>query len=100
MSTKGQSNAATNKLVRYQQIRTILKEAGAMPLTARNIMLEMLRRGYIPCEDMNFARPRLTEMKQEGEIVTAGTVWDCATQRNVTAYRLAPTDGNGQLRLF
>lgn len=99
MSICAQSLASINRKARYNQILGIFKECN-ISLTAHDVVMEMRRRDYIPTLDMNFARPRLTELEKEGYLVKDGTRWDPATNRNVTAYRLAAADENGQMRMF
>lgn len=59
----------------------ILAALGDEELTAR----EILKR--IGFNDMNFVRPRLTELMQSGRVEAAGKKWDKITDRNVTIYK-------------
>lgn len=59
----------------------ILAALGDEELTAR----EILKR--IGFSDMNFVRPRLTELMQSGRVEAAGKKWDKITERNVTVFR-------------
>ena len=59
----------------------ILAALGDEELTAR----EILKR--IGFNDMNFVRPRLTELMQSGRVEAAGKKWDKITERNVTVFR-------------
>lgn len=99
MTTCAQSLASVNRKMCYDQILEVFRESD-IPLKARDVMLELLRRKDIPEPDMNFVRPRLTELVEEGLLIRAGTAWDSVTRRNVTTYTLTPAEGNGQLRLF
>lgn len=59
----------------------ILAALGDEELTAR----ELLSR--IGFNDMNFVRPRLTELMQAGKVETVGKKYDPETERNVTIFR-------------
>ena len=59
----------------------ILAALGNEELTAREILLRI---GF---SDMNFVRPRLTELMQSGRVEAAGKKWDNITERNVTVFR-------------
>ncbi len=68
--TRGESNEKVDKKKRYSQILEILEEKGS--LTAKEIAVEMCRRGWIPTSERNFASPRLTEMLYDGRVETDG----------------------------
>lgn len=58
--TRRESNKKVDRTLRYLQIKEILddlKEA-----TAKEIAVEMHKRGYTPSSERNFSAPRLTEM--------------------------------------
>lgn len=60
-----------DKVKRYRQITEILRCKG--PQTAKQISVEMFRRGYTPTTERNFSAPRLTELMQKGTVVVVGT---------------------------
>lgn len=68
--TRGESNEKVDKKKRYSQILEILEEKGS--LTAKEIAVEMCKRGWIPTSERNFASPRLTEMLYDGRVETCG----------------------------
>ena len=68
--TRGNSNEKVDKNKRYSQILEILEEKGS--LTAKEIAVEMCRRGWIPTSERNFTSPRLTEMLYAGKVETCG----------------------------
>ena len=50
----------------------ILSILGNREMTAHEITEELLAGGHIDYYDPNFARPRLTELLQDGEVITVG----------------------------
>ena len=68
--TRGEANEKVDKKKRYSQILEILEEKGS--LTAKEIAVEMCKRGWIPTSERNFASPRLTEMLYVGKVETDG----------------------------
>ena len=76
--TRNESFLNTDRATRRS---IILAALGDEELTAR----ELLSR--IGFNDMNFVRPRLTELMQSGRVEAAGKKWDKITERNVTVFR-------------
>lgn len=76
--TRNESFVKTDRATRRS---IILAALGDEELTAR----EILKR--IGFSDMNFVRPRLTELMQSGKVEAAGKKWDKITERNVTVFR-------------
>lgn len=68
--TRGESHEKVDKKIRCSQILEILEEKGS--LTAKEIAVEMCRRGWIPTSERNFASPKLTEMLYDGRVITDG----------------------------
>lgn len=68
--TRGEANEKVDKKIRCSQILEILEEKGS--LTAKEIAVEMCKRGWIPTSERNFASPRLTEMLYAGKVETDG----------------------------
>lgn len=68
--TRGESHEKVDKKIRCSQILEILEEKGS--LTAKEIAVEMYKRGWIPTSERNFASPRLTEMLHDGRVETCG----------------------------
>lgn len=65
--TRGQANDSIDRKIRYQQIIEILKD-NKEPMSAKEIAVEMRKRGYAPTSERNFASPRLTELLRNGTI--------------------------------
>lgn len=81
MITEETRNESFLKTDRATRRSVILAALGDEELTAR----ELLSR--IGFKDMNFVRPRLTELMQSGKVEAAGKKWDKITERNVTVFR-------------
>ena len=78
---------------RYKQILEVLE---GKELTAKEIAVEMQKRGFIPKTERNFTAPRLTELTHKG-IVTPTSKKKCQyTGKTVTVYRLIES----QLTIF
>lgn len=75
------------RLTKYKQILEIL---GEQEMTAREIEIEMNKKGYSSYFDMNHVRPRLTELVQEqNELIECGIKEDFVTHKQVAVYRRA-----------
>ena len=86
-STRGQSNEKVDRAKRYSQIIEVLKEHPDM--TAKQVAVKMLEKGYIPTSERNFTAPRLTELYQDGIVDTIGKTKCEYTGKTVAVYRLA-----------
>lgn len=58
-----------DKQIRYRQIREILH---GKTMTAKEVAVEMMRRGFTPTDERNFASPRIHELEEFGEIERIG----------------------------
>lgn len=75
------------RLTKYMQIIEIL---GNKEMTAREIEVEMNKRGYSKYFDMNHVRPRLTELvKDYHEVIECNVKEDYVTHKQVAVYRRA-----------
>jgi hypothetical protein len=63
------SNESVNRIVRQQQVIEILTDG---PMTAKEVAVEMWRRGYSMNDDRNNAAPRLTELCKHGVVEPIG----------------------------
>jgi hypothetical protein len=61
---------SVDKQKRYKQIIEILTEGKEM--TAKEIAVEMYKRGYTPTSERNFASPRITELLRTGVLDCLG----------------------------
>ena len=85
--TRAEANETVNKKLRYSQITEILKE-NKEGLTAKQIAVEMMKKGYIPTSERNFTAPRLTEMSVKGIVEPIGKVKCEYTHKMVSVYKL------------
>lgn len=84
--TRHEAHESVNKQKRYQQIIEILHENG--PMTAKEIAVKMVSKGYITFPERNFSAPRLTEMSAMGVVEPIGRKKCTYTGRNVAVYDL------------
>lgn len=67
--TRKESYDTVDKRLRYTQIKEILLNN---ELTAKEVAVEMYKKGYIPTTERNFSAPRLTELCQMGQVEIIG----------------------------
>lgn len=72
IETKAESELKVNKKNYYNYIIEILNDVNK-PLSAKEIAVEMKRRGFTKTDERNAAAPRITEMMQKGWIECVGT---------------------------
>lgn len=65
--TRRESYMQVDTKLRYAQIKEILKEHKE-PMTAKEVAVEMHRKGFVPTSERNFASPRLTELVNKNEV--------------------------------
>ena len=85
LETRGEAHEKVNKQLRYRQIIECLSEH---PATAKEIAVEMCKRGYIPTSERNFTAPRLTEMSQDGRVEPIGRKKCSYTGKTVAVYAI------------
>lgn len=68
--TKAEASEGVDRLHRQQQVLRLLEELG--PMTAKEVAVEMHRRGMTANEDRNNAAPRLTELCKIGLVEPIG----------------------------
>jgi repressor of nif and glnA expression len=86
LETRHDAHEAVNKNLRYEQILEILDH----PMTAKEIAVEMYKRGYVGSDDRNHASPRLTEMALKGIVEPVGKRRCVYTGRTVTVWDMTP----------
>ena len=67
--TRRESYDTVDKRKRYTQIKEILLNND---LTAKEVAVEMYKKGYTPTDERNFAGPRLTELCEMGQVEIIG----------------------------
>lgn len=70
--TRRESNEKVKKNNHYFHIIEILNDFN-IPLSAKEIAIEMKKRGYSKSDERNVASPRITEMLQDGFLEIVGT---------------------------
>lgn len=87
LETRAEANETVDKKKRYKQIIEILKD-NKDPMTAKEISVEMYKRGYTPTSERNFSSPRITEMLKKGIIDVIGKKKCRFTGKTVTVYKI------------
>lgn len=82
--TRKESYDAVDKNKRYMQIREILHRN---ELTAKEVAVEMYKKGYVPTPERNYSAPRLTEMCINGEVEIIGKKKCNYSGKKVSVYR-------------
>jgi hypothetical protein len=83
--TRTESYEKVDKTLRYSQILECLD---GKEMTAKEIAVEMYKKGYIPSDERNFTGPRLTELSIKG-IVEPIRKQKCEyTGKTVSVYRI------------
>ena len=75
--TRRESLESVDKNKRYQQILEIMGKLDK-PLTAKEIAVEMYKRGYAYTDERNISAPRLTELLKKGVIDCSKTKVRCS----------------------
>ena len=87
LETRSAAEEQVNKNLRYRQILEVMDEfCGGM--TAKEIAVEMMCKGYIPTSERNFTAPRLTELGRKGIVEPIGKTICRYTGRKVTVWGL------------
>ena len=80
------ANEAVDRMKRYMQIKEVLK--GRM-LSAKEIAVEMFKRGYTDSAERNYSAPRLTELEMKYRLVNVIGKKKCQyTGKTVSVYQL------------
>ena len=85
--TRGDSHETADKERRYRQIIEIMTEYN-YPMSAKEIAVEMQRKGYTPTSERNFSAPRLTELSNKGVVEPCGKLKCRYSGKKVAVYRL------------
>lgn len=87
LETRSEAHESVNKNLRYSQIIECLLES-RIGLTAKEIAVIMMQKGYIPTSERNYTAPRLSEMMESGVVEPIGKTKCEYTGRTVTVYKL------------
>ena len=83
--TRSESHEKVDKKKRYREILEVLE---GKEMTAKEIAVEMCKRGYIPTSERNFSSPRLCEMGKKGIVEPVGKKTCSYTGKKVTVWAL------------
>lgn len=86
-TTRAIANEEVPRKLRYSQILEILKKHES-PMTAKEIAIEMFRKGLIPTDERNFTAPRLTELSKKGKVEPVDKVYCNYSGKLVSRYKL------------
>ena len=86
LETRHDAYETVDKQVRYNQIIECLTERPH--LTAKEIAVMMMRKGYIPTSERNFVSPRLTELCKTGVVEPIGKKVCDYTHKKVSVFSL------------
>lgn len=78
--------ARFKKKIRQIQVIEILKECGEM--SAKEIAVEMMNRGYVPTSERNWSSPRITELCRKGIIEPVGRKKCQYSGKSVTVFAI------------
>lgn len=74
--TRRESYETVDKQKKYQQIIEIMQDVDK-PLTAKEIAVEMKKRGYSSTDERNVSAPRITELLEKGILDCSKTKVRC-----------------------
>lgn len=83
--TRAEAHEQVDKARRYFEILEIL---GNKEMTAKEIAVEMHKKGYIPTDERNFTAPRLTELSIKGIVEPIGKKTCEYTGKTVSIYKI------------
>lgn len=86
--TRQEALESVDKEKRYKQILECLD---GNEMTAKELSVEMCRRGYIPTSERNFTAPRLTELTKKGVVAPIGKKKCEYTGKTVAIYKKLDT---------
>lgn len=73
---------------RKAMILEVLKNGDPNGMTAEEVAQQLLHDGKITHIDLNFTRPRLTELKEEGKVEVVGKRRSLITARNTAVWKV------------
>ena len=83
--TRAEAHEQVDKARRYFEILEILDNK---EMTAKEIAVEMHKKGYIPTDERNFTAPRLTELSIKGIVEPIGKKTCEYTGKTVSFYKI------------
>lgn len=86
LDNRAAANDSVDKNTRYKQIIEILSDFKAR--TAKEIAVEMCKRGFVPTTERNWSAPRLTELSYSGIVEPVAKTKCIYTGKTVSVYAL------------
>lgn len=83
--TRAEAHEQVDKALRYLQILETLE---GKEMTAKEIAVEMKKKGYIPTDERNFTAPRLTELSIKGIVEPVAKKRCEYTGKTVSVYKI------------
>lgn len=85
LETRTEAYETVDKKKRYKQILEIMTD-NKEPMTAKEISVEMYKRGFTPTSERNFSSPRITELLRNGTLDVIGKKKCKFTGKTVSVY--------------
>lgn len=92
--TRADANETVDREKRYQQIVEILSDPTRRGLSAKEVAVEMKKRGFSTTDERNVSAPRLTELSKKGIVEPFGKIVCFYTGKKVSVYRLVKREEN------
>ena len=86
LDCRADANEEVDKALRRRQVKSILREGGEM--SAKEIAVEMMNRGYVPTSERNWSSPRITELCRKGIIEPVGRKKCQYSGKSVTVFAI------------
>lgn len=93
LEARSESYELIDKQRRYKQIIRIMLDKNE-PMTAKEISVEMYRRGLTPTSERNFSSPRITELLCDGKLEVVGKKKCEYSGKTVSMYELRTGQSN------
>lgn len=91
LETRSESNETVDRQKRYSQVLECLYEANKgheRGLTAKEVAVMMMQKGYVPTAERNWSAPRLTELGKMGKVEPIGKKICSYTGKKVSVWAL------------
>ena len=86
LECRAEAEESIDKALRQKQVVEILEQGGEM--SAKEIAVEMMNRGYVPTSERNWSSPRITELCRKGIIEPVGRKKCQYSGKSVTVFAI------------
>lgn len=86
LECRAEAEESVDKALRQKQVVEILEQGGEM--SAKEIAVEMMNRGYVPTSERNWSSPRITELCYKGIIEPVGRKKCQYSGKSVTVFAI------------